>query len=228
MNAATHVQFGCGICAPEGWLNFDISPRLSIERLPLVGNVMRSAGKAIFPTGVLKGDIVAGLPVPDGSAVAVYSSHTLEHLAKDDLPVALRNTFRMMAPGGVFRLIVPDLQWRAERYVRALANGAAAAADGAAESAADQFLSSALLGQDRRDRSLVGKARQLVGNSHHLWMYDFATMKARLEAAGFVDVRRCAFGDATDPKFAAVEARNRFEDEGHQELAIECRKPGGK
>ena len=56
-------------------------------------------------------------------------------------------------------------------------------------------------------------------------MYDEALLSELLSAAGFVDIRRCQFGDCEDPRFSDVEEENRFIDGGFNELALECRKP---
>ena len=73
----------------------------------------------MFPPNVKLGDIVRGLPVADRTASGVYCSHVLEHLARDDLPVALQNTYKILMPGASFRLVVPDLHWRVSQYLLA-------------------------------------------------------------------------------------------------------------
>ena len=70
-----------------------------------------------FPANVEYGDIVKGLPVPTGSCRGIYSSHVLEHLALNDLRKALRETHRLLAEGGTFRLVVPDLEHEARTYL---------------------------------------------------------------------------------------------------------------
>ena len=211
-----YVQYGCGQCAPTGWLNFDASARLRLERTPLSRTVLRKTVGAIFPQNVLQGDIVYGLPVRNNSAAAVYSSHCLEHLPRSDVPRALTNTFRMLQAGGVFRLIVPDFEWRALRYVAALKSSSMPA---------DEFLEDCHLGERVRPKTWVDFIRDRYKRSYHLWMYDFPTMKSLLETAGFSRIRRCRFGDAADPMFAQVEDVNRFVDQGHDELAVEAIKP---
>jgi len=42
-------------------------------------------------------------------------------------------------------------------------------------------------------------------------MWDYPALADELKRAGFPSVRRCAFGDADDPHFAAVEDPARFE-----------------
>jgi hypothetical protein len=56
-------------------------------------------------------------------------------------------------------------------------------------------------------------------------MYDFASLTPQLEAAGFVVIRRCELGDASDRMFDLVEDRGRFFDDGDRELAIEAAAP---
>lgn len=63
-------------------------------------------------------DIVASLTdlsaIATGSADAVYSSHTLEHLYAHDVPRALDEMVRVLKPGGIALLTMPDLQGVAE------------------------------------------------------------------------------------------------------------------
>ena len=117
-----NVQYGAGSSAAPGWLNFDASPTLRLERLPLIGRSLRINAER-FPDDVIFGDIVAGLPIAAGSAKAVYASHVLEHLSRQDFETALRNTLKVMAPGALFRLVVPDLEVRARVYLERPAAG---------------------------------------------------------------------------------------------------------
>jgi SAM-dependent methyltransferase len=213
-DSGAYIQYGCGLCSPDGWLNFDASPRLRIERAMVLRPFVRATVGLLFPENVRVGDIVKGLPVSDGSAAGVYCSHILEHVPRDDLPVALRNTLRMLRRGGVFRLVVPDLRWRAARY--------AASAELGDPSAADELLGVCMLGKRKKPRTPLALASDHFGNSAHLWMYDFAALKALLEHAGFAAVRRCEPGDAGDPMFALVEDKARFFEGGERELAIEA------
>ena len=112
-----YVQFGCGACAPATWTNFDASPTLRLQRIPLLGAVLTRGGPR-FPRGARYGDIVRGLPVEPGSCRAVYCSHVLEHLSLEDFRTALRNTFSCLRPGGIFRLVVPDFERLAREYLR--------------------------------------------------------------------------------------------------------------
>lgn len=51
------------------------------------------------------------LPFPDACVAEVYASHVLEHLSfVDELPRALREIHRVLQPGGVARISVPDFE----------------------------------------------------------------------------------------------------------------------
>ena len=215
---AVYVQYGCGLSCPDGWTNFDASPTLRAQRLPLIGKLLRR-GPVVFPDGVRYGDVVKGLPVADGSADGVYASHILEHLSRQDFELALRNTFRMLKPGGVFRLIVPDMEVRARKYLAKL--------DGGDSNGNDWLMLSSHLGQEQRPRGPVGFVRSFLSNSAHLWMWDERSMAAALRQAGFTDVRRCQFNDSADQAFLRVEDADRFHDPGLRvdECAMEARKP---
>jgi SAM-dependent methyltransferase len=221
MSTARHeglyVHYGCGICAPAGWINFDVSLRLRLERIAGVGELLRLTTGLLFPPDVQFGNIVRGLPVTEKSACGVYCSHVLACLAQEDLVLALRNTLRILRPGGTFRLVVPDLHWRALQYVAAAANGK--------HFAADQFMHTTHLGRRGWPKGIIAFTRDYWGHTANLWMYDFASLKAKLEDAGFVKVRRCELGDAHDRMFDLVEDKGRFFDHGERELAIEAAAP---
>lgn len=204
-----YVQYGCGFSAPSEWRNFDASPTLRLERLPLLGRFI-AKNSARFPSNVEYGDIVRGLPVPAGSCDGVFASHVLEHLALDDLRVALANTYQILQPNGVFRLIVPDLEELAKSYLKA-----------SDEAAAMRFVRDSGMGRERRARTPVQHAVDILGNSRHLWMWDFKAMRVELDRAGFCDIRRCFAHDALDPMFARAEDPGRFEGA----VGIECRRP---
>jgi predicted SAM-dependent methyltransferase len=207
MATTTHVQYGCGFWAPPEWVNFDASPTLRIEKLPLVGPMI-SIGNGRFPRNVLYGDIVKGLPVQTQSCRAIYCAHVLEHLALNDFRVALVNTRKILAPEGIFRLVVPDLRAAAQRYI-----------DDKSDEAAMRFMSETFLGMTERKRGAMGMLRSWLGNSQHLWMWDYQSMRRELETAGFHDIRAAQLGDSEDPMFAAVEEKLRW-DEG---FGIQCR-----
>jgi SAM-dependent methyltransferase len=63
-------------------------------------------------------DIVCSMidmkPLASASVDAIWSSHNLEHLHRHEVPVALGEFLRVLRPGGVLLLTMPDLQKIAE------------------------------------------------------------------------------------------------------------------
>ncbi|MCS6807665.1 MAG: methyltransferase domain-containing protein [Candidatus Kapabacteria bacterium] len=93
------LNIGCGKHFHEAWVNIDListSPHVRAH------------------------DVRKGLPYPDNTFDAVYSSHVLEHLTPEAAYAALREQFRVLRPGGIVRVVVPDLENKAREYIRLL------------------------------------------------------------------------------------------------------------
>jgi len=195
-----YIQYGCGFSAPGEWRNFDSSPTLRYERLPVVGRVY-TKNSARFPANVEYGDIVKGLPIPSGSCLGIYASHILEHLSLADFRIALKHTYDLLQPGGVFRLVVPDLGILARRYVSS-----------PEAIAAEVFMRETRLGIETQPRGFWRLVQDMLRKSKHLWMWDYKSLESELTSLGFVKVRRCQFGDASDAMFKLVENEQRFLD----------------
>ncbi len=58
------------------------------------------------------------LPVADNSAKIIYSSHCLEHLNQKTAEHVLAEAFRILEPGGLIRLAVPDIDIYYRAYQR--------------------------------------------------------------------------------------------------------------
>jgi hypothetical protein len=203
-----YVQYGCGLCAPVSWTNFDVSPTLRLQRIPVVGALLTRGGPQ-FPKNVYYGDITKGLPIAPASCDAIYCCYVLEHLSLEDMRKALFHTHEALKPGGVFRCVVPDLEVLVRQYL--------ASRD---ERPAVQFMQDSDLGCQRRPRGLGAVLRAWLGSSHHLWMWDYRSLAAELRAAGFTDIRRAYFGDAEEVRFRDVEEAPSWDNC----LGIQCRR----
>jgi len=93
------IHIGCGMNAPHSFENFDASPTLRFERLPVIGKLY-TKNATRFPENAKYGNIVNGLDVEKNSADAVYCSHVLEHLSKQEFYVALKNIYSYLKVGG--------------------------------------------------------------------------------------------------------------------------------
>lgn len=94
------VNIGCGSVFHPGWINLDSAP---------VGPAVRAH------------DARGPLPFADASVDVVYHAHMLEHLEADDARKFLAECHRVLRPGGIVRVVVPDLEGIAQVYLRELA-----------------------------------------------------------------------------------------------------------
>lgn len=208
-----YVHYGCAFKAPKEWINFDVSPSLTLQKIPMIGAMVKKKLYAPFPANVRYGNITKGLPINEGSCEGVYCSHTLEHLSLLDFRMALKNTLKILKVGGIFRCVVPDLEYSAREYIKSLDRGD--------NIASIEFLgNSTHLGIEKRPRGLEEFIRSFWGNSHHLWMWDIKSLSEELKNAGFSQIRACKFNDCEDEMFKLVEEIYRFENA----VSIECRK----
>src|SRR5687767_5813097 len=99
------LHLGCGLTAPPEWVNVDgswnawFAKRPRVRRaLGLLRLVPRKQAEVPWPTNVKRVDLRGRLPFPDASFDAVYSSHTLEHLYRDEAIALLRESHRVLKP----------------------------------------------------------------------------------------------------------------------------------
>jgi predicted SAM-dependent methyltransferase len=122
----------------------------------------------------LRWDLTTKLPFPDGSADAVFLEHVLEHFPLETVLAMLGESRRVLAPGGIVRVGVPDFGRYAESY------------------AGDR----SFLEERRPGRPTPLLAMAEVALSHgHRSVWDAETLERVLTESGFVEVSRRAFGD---------------------------------
>ncbi|MBD2609700.1 MAG: class I SAM-dependent methyltransferase [Nostoc sp. ZfuVER08] len=203
------VQFGCGLCAPSQWLNFDSSPALRLQKLPIIGNLIPSGPFGRYPQNVKYGDIVKGLPIAKESVDFLYCSHIFEHLTLNELRLSLQNCYQYLKPGGIFRFVLPDLEFMARQYVNSTS------ADAALE-----FMRVTWLGKENRQHDLFAFLKEWLSCTQHLWMWDYKSLSLELENVGFKEIRRAYLADSGISVFSEVEDPQRWENE----LGIQCSK----
>lgn len=199
-----YIQYGSGpFSAPAGWRNYDSSPTLRLQQIPLIGKLLKPAMHVAFHPDVILGDILKGLPgIKENSCDGIYCSHVLEHLSYNDCLLAIRNTYHILKPGGYFRCVLPDLAAAAKTYIEQLS---------AQNTKANvNFMEETMLGKKERTRGFKQLLTASLGNRAHLYMWDDISLASELAAAGFKNVRNCSFNDSPDPMFKGVEERSRF------------------
>jgi SAM-dependent methyltransferase len=83
------LHWGCGPITPYGWINSDIAPAPGVD---------------------VVADIREGLPLPHDAFDYTVSIHALPEIPYSDLDGAVRELHRVLRPGGVLRLGLPDLE----------------------------------------------------------------------------------------------------------------------
>ncbi len=98
-NKLPYLNVGCGNHFHEDWINVDFV----------------STGE-----GVLAHNLLEGIPFPSESFEVVYHSHVLEHFLKEDGVNLLRECARVLKPGGIIRVALPDLEKITKNYIHFL------------------------------------------------------------------------------------------------------------
>ena len=200
-NKKLFVHFGGSYSgpAPKEFLNFDSSPTLIFERIPLIGRLYKR-NKEFFPLNVMYGDIVKGLPLEENSVEGIYCSHVLDHLALIEFRKSLRNIYKLLKKEGIFRAVLPDMKIYSIKYSKN-------------EITSIEFLKATGLGTLNRNRSLKEMLINNFGNSKHLWMWDFQSIEKELLECGFNKVRKAFFNDSLKEEFKMVETESRWKDQ---------------
>ena len=96
-----YLNVGCGshFIISKGWTNLDFV----------------STSEHVIPHNLLQ-----GIPFPDESFDLVYHSHVLEHFSKEDGRKLIEECFRVLKPGGVIRIAIPNLEEIAKNYLKFL------------------------------------------------------------------------------------------------------------
>ena len=81
------------------------------------GDGWSNLGYASSSHAVDQADLLGRLPLLDKTADLVYSSHFLEHIPNDKVDSFLLECWRILKPGGVLRLVVPDLENLCRTYL---------------------------------------------------------------------------------------------------------------
>jgi len=221
------------------YLRFRSSALLSwLPRLVLRGERLRRYQS--LPANIVAHDLVRGIPLPADSVDVVYHSHMLEHIDRDRVAAFQAEVLRVLKPGGVQRIVVPDLELLARRYLASLE---AARTEPAVRPRHDDSVAELLEQSVRRDaaaaRSLRGWRRSIYtrvfGDARrrgetHQWMYDAENLSALLEACGFRDVAVVAFDRSCIPGWGDYGLD--VDDGGRQykpdSLYVEAVKPSGE
>lgn len=93
------MNLGCGDRYLPGWVNVDF---------------------VSYSNDVIKHNLLQPLPFENSNFDAVYSSHVLEHFSRAEADNFVSEIYRVLKPGGIVRIVVPDLERFARGYLDCL------------------------------------------------------------------------------------------------------------
>jgi SAM-dependent methyltransferase len=186
------LQLGAFDQTANGWVNTDITPHLFVARVPglpwllgrlgVIGPERYEAHRAGAFRSLRYLDVTRRFRFPSETFECVYASHLLEHLDRDVAEKCLREVHRVLQPGGVLRLAVPDLDGVVSQYD---------------PGDPDAFLDGLFEGHsERRSRA-----------SGHRWHYNGRSLRALLERVGFRDIERRGYREGRCPDLDLIEHR---------------------
>lgn len=192
------LNLGCGSQVVDGWINVDYALGARIAKYPLFSflNNRIKLFNLSWDKRIFIHDLTCELPWADEEVDIIYTSHTLEHLSKQDGYYLLSESFRILRNGGVLRIVVPDLNIAVDQYN----NG---------EILAEDFLEhlGVKLSKARGLRGIIKKLNEYP----HQCMYNVDRLKAILEHIGFV-VHEMAYAESRIDDIEEIELKGRTKD----------------
>jgi SAM-dependent methyltransferase len=218
------LNVGSGPAVAPAWVSSDGSwqARLAGHRW-LARAASRVFGIEVghWPQGITYRNVRSGLGYDDGSIAVVYASHLLEHLYREEALRFLRDVRRALVPGGVCRIVVPDVAAIVGWYLAHQREPA----EQRQQPSSDLLMGLLLLRPERRrGTGIVALVRQWADLHEHKWMYDRDGLLALVGEAGFVDVSARGYLDSGIPRdvLAQVERADRLC--GGAGVCVEARK----
>lgn len=212
------LNLGCGPNAPANWVNVDgswnawLSSHLHLRRaLESLALVEPNQGSR-WDVRPLVHDLTKPLPFKDNTFAVVYGSHVLEHLYLVDAQKLLRECRRILRPGGVIRLVVPDLRSIVMNYVKNKNGDGSSPTERIA--AADKLNEKlGFWSPAPPDGNVLFRFYSaLKGFHHHRWMYDSDSLICQIQVAGFQEVSQKEYLKSDIPGLEEVEEPDRVLD----------------
>jgi SAM-dependent methyltransferase len=201
------LNLGSSARVAQGWNNLDSSWLFRLARHPATAHLSRRLGLISddrwdrlqkLDRTVVVWNLARGIPYSDRSFEVVYHSHVLEHIDREAAPAFLAECLRVLKPGGVIRVVVPDLETLSRRYLAAVERMPTEGDPSAHAAAVDEIFDQMVrrVPAHRADRPILVRLLEslLIGDlarsgTRHRWMYDRFSLGRLLEKTGYAEVR---------------------------------------
>lgn len=114
MKKLIKVNLGCGPVGIKGWINYDSGVLPLLSKYPKTRHLICTLG--LLPKNydvawskIELLDIRNTFPLDESSVDYIYCSQVLEHFERYEALGILSESFRILKPGGVMRISVPDI-----------------------------------------------------------------------------------------------------------------------
>lgn len=192
----TNVNIGCGMTPTPGWKNFDNSPSLRLAAYPKLAGVLHRLGlinarqmdyiRFCQQTSISWADATSRIPVPDGTADIVYTSHVVGYFDHRQVRYFFSEARRALKKGGKIRLALPS---------------------------SEENITLADHDEGRFTPAKEGwrthLRRHWVGSGSHKWVYGSALISTLLTESGFDEVTLVPAGETTLSDPGALNLRER-------------------
>jgi predicted SAM-dependent methyltransferase len=113
------LNLGCGSVRPNGWINTDSSLNANLQRIPLIGKPLARIFNPVQydSSNLVYMNLNKTWNYESNSVDIVYASHLFEHLTLKSADLFLKEAYRTLKPGGVMRIVVPDLYQIVTKYL---------------------------------------------------------------------------------------------------------------
>jgi len=180
-HAVRKLQIGSGYNMLEGWLNADFNPS---TRQP--GQIYLNATHRF--------------PFPDESIDYVFSEHMIEHIWWPDGQTMLKESNRILRPGGRIRISTPNL----ESIVSLLDQPLTPLKEQYIKLSTDKYIPHAI---DYQPGFVINNFFWDFG---HYFVYDTKTLELALRTAGFTDITCCKPMQSGDTNLIGTESHQKI------------------
>lgn len=211
------LNIGSGLITPYGWVNIDSSWNARLAKWPKLRKILGRLHllpvylvEIPWPSNITVFDVRKGLPYLDNSVKFIYASHLFEHLSRLEARKLLKESYRVLVPGGVIRIIVPDLLLCAKNY---LENFQKYDRNSKQLPPAENFLESLQM----YDQNLVNQPfwlkfyKMFHDKNTHKWMYDLESLSYLLRMTGFKDISEKRFSESIIEDIIQLDQYDRFQ-----------------
>jgi len=188
------LNLGCGPVQPDGWDNVDYSIRARIAgQLAPLDNLLIKLGifsPTEFGPQVKNINLLKPLPYSTESVACIYAGELWEHLLPEDALKLSKECNRVLKPGGIIRICVPDGQRFWERYQEIYKEES--------EKSDSDRQPERLSAHTKMFFDDICTKRSLFGSFGHFhkWQYDDIQLCELLRQAGFEKPARRKFHDS--------------------------------